>query len=88
MATLAAILDGLEAFYGRPPRPALRDPYLLILHRLSGYPQSDTHRDRGYAALRAEFGTEAPRAGIVQGQPAALRRLPILRVPSRPARFH
>lgn len=75
MATLADILDQLEAFYGRPPRPALRDPYLMILHRLSGYPQSDANCDRGYAALKAGIGTapdaifDAPQAQLA----AALR---------------
>jgi len=69
-AILAAILDELEGFYGRPPRPALRDPFRMVLHRLSGYPQSDRNCDRGYAALRRQFGT-AP-AALLAANPSTL----------------
>jgi endonuclease III len=53
---IARVLDRLEKFYGKPKPPRLTDAYEMVLHRNSGYPQSDTNCDKGFAALKKEIG--------------------------------
>ena len=53
---LAKVLDRLEKHYGKPTKPWPTDPYELVIHRNSGYPQSDSNCAKGYEALRSEIG--------------------------------
>jgi endonuclease-3 len=53
---MARVLDRLEKFYGKPKTPRLTDAYEMVLHRNSGYPQSDINCDKGFAALKKEIG--------------------------------
>ena len=70
---LAAILDGLEKFYGLPKRPRPADPYEMLLHRNCGYPQSDERCDKGFRALKKESGL-APQE-ILDAPDAKLREV-------------
>lgn len=66
VTALLATLDELEAHYGRPARPRLRDPYRMVLYRNCGYPQSERNCELGWAALRDQIGVrpeEILRAG-------------------------
>jgi endonuclease-3 len=53
---MARVLDRLERFYGKPKQPKPANAYEMVLHRISGYPQSDINCDRGFQALRKEIG--------------------------------
>ncbi len=53
---LTKLLDRLEAFYGKPKPPTPTDPYIMVLHRNCGYPQSDSNCDKGLAALKKSIG--------------------------------
>jgi endonuclease-3 len=53
---MARVLDRLEKFYGKPKAPKPTDAYEMVLHRISGYPQSDVNCDKGFAALKKEIG--------------------------------
>jgi endonuclease-3 len=53
---MARVLDRLEKFYGQPKAPKIMDAYEMVLHRLSGYPQSDANCDKGFTALKKEVG--------------------------------
>ena len=53
---LAKLLDRLEAFYGKPKPPTPNEPYEMVLHRNSGYPQSDANCDKGFASLKKSIG--------------------------------
>jgi endonuclease III len=55
-ASLAAVFDRLEKFYGEPKPPQPIDPYEMLLHRNCGYPQSDERCDKGFRALKKEIG--------------------------------
>lgn len=70
---LAAILDGLEKFYGLPKPPRSTDPYEMLLHRNCGYPQSDERCDKGFRALKKEIGL-APQK-ILDAADAKLREV-------------
>lgn len=84
---LTKLLERLEKFYGKPKPPSPTDPYEMILHRISGYPQSDANCDKGFAALKKEIGLspekifkapdaklrEAMRAGGIVPEIRALR---------------
>ena len=54
---LDQILDALESFYGRQAVLAPTDPYLFLLWWQCGYPPSEEHCARGFAALAAAIGT-------------------------------
>jgi len=53
---LAQILDRLEKRYGKPKRHGPADAFSMVLHRNSGYPQSDERCDNGFAALKEHIG--------------------------------
>ena len=55
-ASLAAIFNRLEKFYGKPKPPHPTDPYEMLLHRNCGYPQSDERCEKGFLALKKEIG--------------------------------
>ena len=53
---MVKVLERLEKFYGKPKTPRLTDAYEMVLHRTSGYPQSDANCEKGFAALKKEVG--------------------------------
>jgi endonuclease III len=53
---LTKILDRLEKRYGKPKQHGPADPFGMVLHRNSGYPQSDERCDNGFAALKEHIG--------------------------------
>jgi endonuclease III len=53
---LAKILDRMEKAYGAVERHGPSDAYEMVLHRNSGYPQSDERCDSGFTALRELIG--------------------------------
>ncbi|HXN65395.1 MAG TPA: hypothetical protein VN862_08685 [Candidatus Acidoferrales bacterium] len=55
---LAKLLDRLEKRYGKQKPPYPVDPYEMILHRNSGYPQSDDRCDKGFLALKESVGLQ------------------------------
>jgi endonuclease-3 len=69
---LSRILDALEGFYGKPKPPRPTDPYEMVLHRNSGYPQSDALCAKGFDVLKKEVGLRpkdilaAPEAKLAQ----------------------
>ncbi len=56
--TVAALLELLEAHYGRQQRDFPDDPYLFLLWWHCGYPQSDDNCRNGWEALNREVGTD------------------------------
>lgn len=73
LASLSAIFDRLEKFYGKPKPPTPTDPYEMLLHRNCGYPQSDERCDKGFRALKKEIGL-APQK-ILDAPDAKLREV-------------
>jgi len=55
---MARVLTQLEKFYGKPKPPRPASAYEMVLHRLSGYPQSDVNCEKGFAALKKEIGSK------------------------------
>jgi len=53
---LAKILDRLEKLHGKLKRHGPADAWGMVLHRNSGYPQSDERCDNGFAALKEHIG--------------------------------
>jgi len=53
---LAALLQKLEAFYGRQTPSWPSDPYLFLVWWHSGYPASDERCTKGWEALNREIG--------------------------------
>lgn len=73
LASLPAIFNGLERFYGKPKPPHPTDPYEMLLHRNAGYPQSDERCDKGFRALKKEIGLAPQR--ILDAPDAKLREV-------------
>lgn len=55
---LAKILDRLEKLYGKLKRHGPNDAFGMVLHRNSGYPQSDERCDNGFTALKEHIGVK------------------------------
>ena len=55
---LQTILERLESAYGRPTSPYLTDPLEMILFENVAYLVSDEKREKAFAALRDEIGTD------------------------------
>src|SRR5215510_6188967 len=55
--TLTEILDRLADHYGRPARPKVTDPWLLVLLENVAYLASDERRDQAFAMLKRRVGT-------------------------------
>jgi endonuclease III len=73
---LARVLDRLEEFYGKPKPPHPTDAFEMVVHRNSGYPQSDERCDKGFQSLKKEVGvtpgkilaaSDAKLAGALKG---------------------
>jgi endonuclease III len=68
---LAAVIDVLEAFYGRPQPPAAVDPFEQILLENVAYLANDERRAQAWKRFKAEVGTrpaqilEAPRSKLM-----------------------
>ena len=68
--TVPALLDQLEAHYGRQAPGCPTDPYLFIVWWHCGYPASDAACAKGWEALNKEVGTDPEQ--ILAATPAAL----------------
>jgi len=69
---MARVLAQLEKFYGKPKPPKPANAYEMVLHRLSGYPQSDVNCEKGFAALKKEIGLKP--ADILEAPVEKLRQ--------------
>lgn len=58
LTKLQTILDSLESAYGRPTSPELAGPLEMILFENVTYLVSDEKREKAFAALREEIGTD------------------------------
>lgn len=56
--SLERIIELLEGYYGRPAPPTITEPLEIILLENIAYLVDDRQRERAFAALRAEVGTE------------------------------
>ena len=69
---LVRVVEALEAFYGRPKRPSVRDPFEQILWENLAYLASDERRSQAWKHFRARVGTKpaqvlaAPRALLME----------------------
>ena len=55
---LAVIFELIEQAYGPQKSVEPREAFRLLLHRNCGYPPSETHCGRGFAALKADIGLQ------------------------------
>src|SRR5262249_8641297 len=55
---LPQILERLELTYGKPKRPQLTDPWLLVLWENVAYLATDERRAEAFAALKKRVGTK------------------------------
>lgn len=69
---LPRVVEALQAFYGRPKRPSVRDPFEQILWENLAYLASDERRAAAWKRFKAEVGTKpsqvlaAPRALLTE----------------------
>ena len=56
--TLADVVSRLEALYGPPKRPAVTDPFEMILAESAAYLVDDDRRARVFARLKKEVGLD------------------------------
>lgn len=57
-SSLEQIIHLLQDYYGRPAPPAITEPLEIILLENIAYLVDDRQREKAFAALRAEVGTE------------------------------
>lgn len=58
MSNVAAVLDALEASYGRQTVGWPTDPYLFLVWWHCGYPAGDVSCAKGWASLNCEIGSD------------------------------
>ena len=73
MTRLTGLIRRLRALHGLPPRPPVRDPYLLLLWEQVGYLAADRERLAAYRLLVKSVGT-TPEA-ILDAPPGALEKI-------------
>ncbi len=67
---LVGVVAALETLYGRPPRPAVTDPFEQVLWENVAYLANDERRAQAWKRFKAEVGTKPER--ILEAAPSRL----------------